>query len=257
MPYAIVTVPVAPLRRTASHRSEMISQLLWGAAVSVIDTAPDGWVQVKNQYDGYMGWVTAAHLETIDEALFLEPATRYLPGWVNRVTMNGVPMQVPFGCLVKGHGNTTVQWGSITIKFEDKPVLLNNNNSVDVDALKAAAAQFLNTGYLWGGTSVFGVDCSGFTQNVFKLSGISLLRDAYQQAGQGQLVGFLQEAQLGDLAFFDNEEGRITHVGILLNDHEIIHSSGKVRIDAIDNEGIINTDTGIRTHRLRIIKRFF
>lgn len=256
MPYAIVIVPVAPLRDAASHKSEMISQLLWGACVEIMETVPGGWVQVKNQYDEYTGWATAAHLEPIDEVLFRTPPTWYFPGWVNRVTMNGQPMQVPFGCLVKSSDNKATQWGNITVKFEDTLLPYTNIAVADVAALKQAAMQFLNTGYLWGGVSVFGIDCSGFTQNVFKLSGIPLWRDAYQQATQGHLVDFLQEARLGDLAFFDNEEGRITHVGILLNDHEIIHSSGKVRIDPIDNQGIINADTGLRTHQLRIIKRY-
>lgn len=257
MPYAIVIVPVAPLRGTASHKSEMISQLLWGACVEITATAPGDWVQVKNQYDEYTGWATAAHLEPIDETLFRMPATWYLSGWVNRVTMNGQLMQVPFGCLVKSNNDTSTQWGSMTVKFEDKPLPLTNSAAIDITALKNAAELFLNTGYLWGGSSIFGVDCSGFTQNVFKLSGIPLWRDAYQQATQGHLVAFLQEARLGDLAFFDNEEGRITHVGILLNDHEIIHASGKVRIDPIDNQGIIHSGSGLRTHQLRIIKRYF
>ena len=115
----------------------------------------------------------------------------------------------------------------------------------------------LHTAYVWGGRSAFGIDCSGFTQLVFKSFGIVLFRDAYQQATQGEVVGFLQEAKTGDLAFFDNAEGRITHVGMLINEHEIIHASGKVRIDRIDSQGIVNVDTNERTHQLRIIKRYF
>jgi cell wall-associated NlpC family hydrolase len=114
---------------------------------------------------------------------------------------------------------------------------------------------YLNAPYLWGGKSVFGIDCSGLSQMVFRQFGIKLRRDAYQQAEQGELVGFLQEAKAGDLAFFDNNEGRINHVGIMMDNERIIHASGKVRIDAIDNQGIFNRELNRYTHKLRIIKR--
>jgi cell wall-associated NlpC family hydrolase len=116
---------------------------------------------------------------------------------------------------------------------------------------------FINTPYLWGGRSVFGADCSGFVQTAFRYLDIHLPRDAAHQALKGETVSLLQEARCGDLAFFDDPEGDIIHVGILLNEASIIHSYGKVRVDAIDNEGIVNTETGNRTHRLRIIKRNF
>jgi cell wall-associated NlpC family hydrolase len=124
------------------------------------------------------------------------------------------------------------------------------------ESLKEKALQYLDTPYLWGGKTACGIDCSGFSQQVYKSFGIRLPRDSYQQAEMGEVVGFLVEATCGDLAFFDNDEGRITHVGIMLNNHEIIHSSGKVRIDKIDHQGIINAETGVRTHKLRIIKRY-
>ncbi|MGF7230079.1 C40 family peptidase, partial [Arachidicoccus sp.] len=121
--------------------------------------------------------------------------------------------------------------------------------------IRKTAMTYLNTSYLWGGRSAFGLDCSGFTQQVFQYFNIQLPRDAYQQAGVGGSVGFLQECRCGDLAFFDNEEGRITHVGIMLDKENIIHASGKVRIDKIDAQGIVRLDTSLHTHKLRIIKR--
>ena len=123
--------------------------------------------------------------------------------------------------------------------------------------VKQLVYKFLNTPYLWGGKSVFGIDCSGFSKLVYKLLNVAIPRDAWQQALHGDTVSFLQEAKCGDLAFFDDEEGKIVHVGILLNEHEIIHSSGKVRLDKIDNQGIQNVETKQRTHKLRIIKRYF
>ncbi|SFD52214.1 NlpC/P60 family protein [Chitinophaga sp. CF118] len=259
MPYAITVVPIMPLRAEPAHRSEMISQVLWGENVEIIVTGSDGWVKVKCQFDGYEGWGTFNHLEIIDEKLFLAPYTHYTASWVNTVKINEKTMHVPFGCIVKQVVEPVTIWGNnIPVKFEGTlKECPGNGSKVDKKDLLEKAFLFLNTPYLWGGKSVFGADCSGFTQTVFKTLGIPLLRDAYQQATQGETVDFLQEVQTGDLAFFDNAEGRITHVGILLNDHEIIHASGKVRVDPIDNQGIINADTGLRTHQLRIIKRYF
>ena len=114
---------------------------------------------------------------------------------------------------------------------------------------------YLNSPYLWGGRSPFGIDCSGFTQMVFKLNGIKLPRDAYEQAEIGKTLNFIEETQKGDLAFFDNEEGKIIHTGIIIDKNKIIHSSGKVRIDNLDHYGIFNAETGKYSHNLRLIKK--
>jgi cell wall-associated NlpC family hydrolase len=126
--------------------------------------------------------------------------------------------------------------------------------------LPALIGAWLDAPYLWGGRTVLGVDCSGFAQNIYKVMDIHIARDAHEQALQGHAVGFLQEAVPGDLAFFDDEEGKIIHVGILLSESEIVHAAGgtgKVQIDKIDNEGIVRSDNGQRTHKLRVIRRHF
>jgi cell wall-associated NlpC family hydrolase len=114
---------------------------------------------------------------------------------------------------------------------------------------------YLNAPYLWGGKTPFGIDCSGFTQMVYKLNGYHLKRDASQQATEGEPLSFIEESEPGDLAFFDNEEGKIIHVGIIMDNNYIIHSSGKVRIDRLDHLGIYNAETNRHTHKLRVIKK--
>lgn len=255
MPYAVTIVPVMPMRAEPKHRSEIISQVLFGEFVETEPVTSDGWMKVRNRYDNYEGWVTVSHVQMVEKDVFDTPHPFYTPAWVNRIKFNGQLMHIPFGCLFASNGGGVTKWGKFTVQFEEP--LLELPKAPDATKILEHAAVFLNTSYLWGGKSVFGIDCSGFTQTVYKLAGIPLLRDAYQQATQGEGVSFLQETKPGDLAFFDNEEGRITHVGMLMNDHEIIHSSGKVRIDAIDNQGIVNSDTGERTHKLRLIRRYF
>ena len=129
------------------------------------------------------------------------------------------------------------------------PNKIGTKNQIVEDAL-----MYLNAPYLWGGRSPFGIDCSGFTQVVYKINNIIIPRDAYQQAELGQGYSFIEEAEAGDIAFFDNDEGKINHVGILIGRNKIIHASGKVRIDTLDHQGIFNKETNSYSHKLRIIK---
>ncbi|NRA92598.1 MAG: C40 family peptidase, partial [Psychroserpens sp.] len=136
-------------------------------------------------------------------------------------------------------------------KFEGN----TTSNKQPKSNLIETAFMYINAPYLWGGKTPFGIDCSGFTQMVYKLNGHDLLRDASQQATQGQALSFIEESEPGDLAFFDNAEGIITHVGIIMKDNYIIHAHGKVRIDRLDHSGIYNVDQKLHTHKLRVIKK--
>lgn len=238
------------MRAEPAHRLEIVSQLLFGEAVEVLEADNNGWLRVKCLYDQYEGWVTKTHLiETPHQALFNQTIAGE---WVNSIMQNGRPMHIPFGATLPESNELST--GIFTWDFSSAKRV--TPHPFTAEGFLAIAHTFINTAYMWGGRSVFGIDCSGFAQQTFKHFGIAIPRDAYLQAALGESLGFLQEARLGDLAFFDEPDGRITHVGILLNDHEIIHASGKVRVDAIDSQGIVSSDTGVRTHQLRIIKRF-
>lgn len=250
---AATIVSIAPMRKEASHRSEMVSQLLMGECVEVLETDKD-FFYVKCLYDGYEGWCQQSQLTEVDDHFYNNNHKMLVAEPITQATCNDKSIFLVGGSFVGCFKDDALRIGNSVIRFTETPYHFNEiNESVDIyEVFKP----YVNTPYLWGGKSIFGIDCSGFTQQVFKMLDVVLPRDAYQQATLGENVGFLQEAQLGDLAFFDNEEGKITHVGIILNDAHIIHASGKVRIDKIDNMGIVNTETNKRTHQLRIIKRF-
>lgn len=246
--YAICTVPVAHIRVSPDHRAEMSSQLLFGEKLIITGRDKKGWIKICCKADGYEGWCQLSQFREIDAAQYDHHDITLSAGWMNEVIVNGQPMFVPLGSLIDTKDKTIQYAGSSWNVTHAKK---------DAAAIREIAFKFLNTAYLWGGRSVFAIDCSGFAQAVYKFMDIPLLRDARLQVTKGEEVHFLQEARCGDLAFFDDAAGEIIHVGILLNDHEIIHASGKVRVDKIDNSGITNTDTGERTHQLRIIKRYF
>lgn len=246
MQFACCITPIAPLRADASHISEMVSQLIFGECVEITDSNKE-FYKIKSLYDGYEGWCQKKQLAIVDDAFVKTNHTVVTTENFTHASLNGWSILLPMGSFI---GNEIA--GNMLI---GNNVLTFNKQSVALPAFKNIVYAYLNTPYIWGGKSILGIDCSGFVQQVFKLYNIHLPRDAYQQVTYGKEVYFLAEAQEGDLAFFDNEEGKIIHVGILLNNEEIIHASAMVRIDNIDNEGIIHKATGERTHKLRTIKR--
>ncbi len=254
--FAFCSVPVSPMRKAPAHEAEMVSQLVFGEAAYLIELSGHEWVRVRCKYDDYVGWCQLSHLETVDEADCSREGNLLTAGWVNGLEYNGQQMFVPYGSSLPALTDGRYILGNNKIGFNGLAI---NPSEINIDnkQIEEIAFSFLNTAYLWGGKTVFGTDCSGFIQTVFKFLNRPLPRDAHAQAGTGSTVDFLQEARCGDLAFFDNEEGRIIHVGLLLSAQDIIHAAGKVRADKIDNEGIIHSGSGLRTHRLRIIKRYF
>jgi gamma-D-glutamyl-L-lysine dipeptidyl-peptidase len=257
MYYGICLLSVIPCRKEPGSTSEMVTQLLFGEHYSVKEQNDD-WVQIITAYDNYECWISRKQHTKISESSFksleLQSPTlsaELIHNITNRTTGSVFP--IPIGSSLPGFVNKECKIEDQAFTFEGKTVATYIKKTTE-DIVNTSRL-FLNSPYLWGGRTFMGMDCSGFTQLVYKLNGYKLPRDAYQQAELGHALNFVEEAQSGDLAFFDNEDGRIVHVGILLNNTEIIHASGSVRIDKFDHYGIFHSENKKYSHMLRVIKR--
>lgn len=255
--YGICRVAVSPLRADQSDRAEITSQLLFGDHVEILEKT-DKWWLIRNAYDGYEGWLDYKQLGELNAEQFAKCNDSHfmVPAQVANeiIAADGSKYYLAAGSNLPLYENGYCYLGDERFELAFTPS--RPDSVISTDKIVSTALFFQNAPYLWGGRTLFGIDCSGFSQIVFKLNGIKILRDASQQAEQGTAVDFLPEVKRGDLAFFDNNQGRITHVGIMLSATEIIHASGKVRIDPMDNQGIYNAELGRYTHQLRIVKRF-
>jgi hypothetical protein len=251
MEYGICNLAVIPLRAEPSDKSEQVSQLLFGEAFEILEWK-DRWVRIVTAYDHYEGWIGRLQFVMLGHIAFKSLAQVPPPITYRAVTQawkkpDNTVLYLPVSSSLVFLKGTTCH-----INNEKFEIIGEIGETASIDI---TAKSFLNTPYMWGGRTHYGIDCSGFTQTVFKLQGVRLRRDASMQAEQGDTVDFISEAKLGDLAFFDNDEGRIVHVGIMLNNTDIIHASGRVKIDKIDAQGIYSEEQKKYTHNLRIIKR--
>ena len=237
MSYGICDLSVIPIRKEGSHTSEMVSQLLYNEMYEVLDEKP-GWKLIRTMSDQYEGWIQGIQHHEIDEqeVLALKAKESYI---VDQPTITYKGKSLSIGTIV--HEPVA---GSMTIPGRFVPAMMIE-----------FAQKLMDAPYLWGGRSIFGIDCSGFVQLCARAAGKLLPRDASEQIKEGELVYFLPEIQPGDLAFFGNEDGKIVHVGMMLDNERIIHCSGQVRIDYLDQTGIFNKERNEHTHRLQVIKR--
>lgn len=231
----ICIVTVAPVRAENSDRAEIVTEILFGESADILEVNKN-WTRIKMHYDGYEGWMDTKQLRPVTD----EDLAR------RKVTV----VTEDFSSVLMNDGKTLLSMGSEV----DFPVVASRRSHDVRESIALTAKEFLNVPYLWGGKSYFAVDCSGFTQLVYKIHDVKLPRDASQQAGVGESLTFVEESRAGDLAFFENAEGKIVHVGIMLENQRIIHASGKVRIDTLDSTGIFNKELNKHTHKLRVIK---
>ncbi len=258
MNYGISGLSLIPVRREPSEKSEMVTQILFGEFFEIFEQMV-GWSHVKLAWDDYEGWVDSKMITSLNERTFKKLKKK--PFAVTGDIINIVPTYNGQNLMLVA-GSTLPIWrpylkeftiGKETHKAGGK--IFYKKPSAPRDVVISQALKYFNAPYLWGGRSPFGIDCSGLTQVVYKMTGIPIPRDASQQVKVGVALGFVDEAQPGDLAFFDDEEGNIVHVGIIWKRNKIIHASGKVRIDNVDQFGIFNVDLKRYTHKMRVMKR--
>lgn len=257
MNWLICELMAVPVRAEASHRSEMVTQLLFGEMAEIL-RKEGAWYFIRNHYDGYQGWVWASQIRLLHHE--------------ESQQMAGAPGAVVADLFAEAQSavRSILISAGATLPFYDKEKhtfrIAGEQFTIHASAVPADgrrfperigyyALKFAGLPYLWGGRSPAGLDCSGFTQVVMKMAGIRLPRDAWQQAEQGLNIPFLEQAQPGDLAFFSDDDGRITHTGILLTNQKIIHASGYVRMDDLDHHGIFNRQLARYSHKLRLLRR--
>jgi gamma-D-glutamyl-L-lysine dipeptidyl-peptidase len=240
-----------PLRSSPSHKSEMLSQVLFGEKYSVIEKSGH-WQKIETVFDKYPGWVDINHLQQTS----YEGAT------------TGHVLNKPLLCFKNDKTKLVLEPGCEVFNpdFEDKLFVIGKNKYATTTAfsnrhistnetLPDTAIRFINSPYIWGGRIPSGIDCSGLTQLVYKIHGIAIPRDSWRQAESGRNIDFIDETIPGDLVFFDNEMGKISHVGMIIAKGLVIHASGRVRIDPIDHQGIFKAEINGYSHKLRTIRR--
>ena len=255
MNFCICPLSIVPVRSSASDKSEMVSQLLFGETVEILESKAT-WAKVRCTWDNYIGWVDSKQLKPITPSEFRLYQHNHACSLelVQPAMADGHYIPVTIGANLPNFDGLRFSLNGSSFTFSGQaisPSLVEAN----ADLVLKIARRYLYAPYLWGGRSPMGIDCSGFTQVVFKMVGISVPRDSADQVEVGDLVDFMEQSQPGDLAFFENRKGRITHVGILMPEGKIIHASGQVRIDKIDHFGIFNEALGKYTHKLRVVKR--
>ncbi len=255
MRYGICNLSIVPLRLEPTDTSEMISQGLFGEHFTVLEKEKN-WSKISLHFDGYEGYIDNKQYEEITATVFNQLSIekkQYTAELIDFIvnTKNNQLITVPIGTSLPFFDKNSLRFNDNRFLYDGK---VYSGKLVKEQLIKKALL-FLNTPFLSGGKTPFGIDAAGFTQMVYKLCGHSLLREANQQATQGEVLSFIEESEPGDLAFFDNDEGEIIHAGIILKDYQIIHAYGKVRIDSLDHSGIYNYDTQKHTHKLRVIKK--
>ncbi|MDX2248808.1 MAG: NlpC/P60 family protein [Bacteroidia bacterium] len=243
---------VIPVRSSPQESAEMETQLIFGETCECLEKIPSWW-KIRVSDDGYEGWINPRMLLELSEKIYPQNHNEHFVIRGSLKMPDGTDMRLPLGARIPETRDRLLRINGHTWAYNPDLVLIPMQNAWQRITV---ARLFMNSPYLWGGRSGYGIDCSGLVQQVFKICGVQLPRNASQQAETGKLVSF-EERKSGDLAFFSKpNQNKITHVGILSNEDSVIHASGKVREDIFDKQGIVHRDNGEVTHQLVIIRRW-
>jgi hypothetical protein len=254
--FGLCLLSVVPVRQYPEDQSELVTQLLFGETFTIEKDKNAKWLKIKCTLDNYEGWIDAKQAQLISQQEYnkIQQANTYSLELMQPAMADNFSLPLLLGSSLPNFNGFYFRLAGTRYDFSGQ-VIDPSQLTITREIILKIARKYLHAPYLWGGRSPFGIDCSGFVQVVFKMAGYNLWRDASQQAQQGETVAFIQEALPADLAFFENKKGKVTHVGIILPDNQIIHASGQVRIDKIDQFGIFNENTQQYSHSLRCLKR--
>lgn len=258
MHFGICPLGIIPVRSTTSHKAEMLTQLLFGEVVEILEKKGRQWYKVLCPWDNCIGWVSANELQLIKEPLYkrYKEDNTYSLEIFQAVMGEKAFIPIPLGAKLPIFDGIRLQIGRDNFTFSGQVVFSEKIKNPAAFILKVAR-RYLNAPFLWGGRTPLGIDSPGLAQMIYKITGTYLPRFANQQVFCGEDIDFIEQALPGDLAFFENPKGQICHVGIIWENEQILHAFGKVRLDKIDHFGIFNEDIGRYTHTLRVVKRIY
>ncbi|MGI4738945.1 MAG: NlpC/P60 family protein [Janthinobacterium lividum] len=260
MNHGICALSAVPVRAEPTDRAELVTELLFGECYTVLQ-AQGNWLRIEAAADHYLGWIDAKQHRPVSDTYFTAWGAQDHPRVLDVVQVVSSADQrqpITLGCRLPFFDGMTLRLG------DDNPLFFNGTATNLANAcpperqlavLRKLGQQFLKAPYVWGGKNIFGIDCSGLMQTLFGLVGVQLPRDAKQQISLGEPVDFVTQARPGDLAFFDNADGAIVHVGVMMDDGLLLHASGEVRLDPLDHHGIFSRERQKYSHKLRLIKR--
>ena len=257
---AISLHSVVPVRTEAREGAEQSTQMLFGELCTILEKKPR-WNRIKLDSDGQEGWVDEKMISPIGgkdyttyKKAYASAATVVFPMAYAMSENNGQTIPLTAGTRLTNYAQGRFEVLGVGFRI-DPSMIRTQYVELSLQSLLETVRFFINVPYLWGGKNALGMDCSGFTQVVMSLFGKHLLRNASEQATQGRAVADLKKAKAGDLVFFDHEDGKISHVGIVIDSERVIHCSGRVKVEKLDSNGIFSAEFGQYTHHLVSIRR--